>query len=69
MIKINETPCVSIKGHEVEIVLDKTYKLMIYKETTKDGYTYSVESDLHGDEKRIVEGCVLKHVNTHGIKN
>jgi hypothetical protein len=69
MIKIDETPCVSIKGHEVEIVLDKVYKLMVYKETTKDGYTYSVESDLLGDEKRIVEGSVLKHVNTHGIKN
>jgi hypothetical protein len=67
MIKIEPKPHKTITLHEAEVEMDQIYKLVVAKEVTTEGYAYIVHSNLVGEEKRIVEGSVMRHVQIHGI--
>jgi len=67
MIKIDPKPHTTITFFDCIVQMDKGYKVSIEKRINSEGHQYVVHSGLDGDEKRIVEGYVLNHVNTNGI--
>ena len=68
MLTIETKPHTTIPRHKGVIELDTGYKVEVERWCTNGGHAYSVNSDLQGDEKRIVEAAVLNHLNKHGIK-
>jgi hypothetical protein len=64
---IEKKPFKTITMHDVSVVMDTTYKAVVIKEQTKEGHTYTIESQLKYDEKRIVHGHILNHVTINGI--
>lgn len=67
MIQIAQKPHTTISYHDAEVTMDKPYKVTIVKEVTTEQNKYSVVSGLDGEEKRIVEGFILNHLNKNGI--
>lgn len=67
MLEVQVKPNKTIAYHNVEVTMDKKYQVVVKKISTMESHVYEIESELIGDEKRMVEGVVLNHVKKNGI--